>query len=66
MLTGSLDAELWQVPTPLEGGVEHVVLWTQVLTGMELNDHGAVRVLDAETWHERRQRLRGLGDPPLP
>jgi tetratricopeptide (TPR) repeat protein len=40
-------------------------LWAQVLTGMELDEHDAVRVLNASTWQERRQRLQELGGPPL-
>jgi tetratricopeptide (TPR) repeat protein len=52
------------VPTPLEGEVDRIVLWTQVMTGMELDDNGVVRVLDAETWQDRRQRLEKRGGPP--
>jgi hypothetical protein len=38
----------------------------QVLTGMELDEEGAIRVLDAAAWQERRQRLAARGEPPLP
>jgi hypothetical protein len=31
------------------------ILWTQVTTGMELEEFGQVRVLDAHTWQEQRQ-----------
>jgi tetratricopeptide (TPR) repeat protein len=66
ILTGSDDktARLWQVPIPVEGEVERIVLWTQVLTGMELDDDGVDRVLDAEAWQERCRRLEQLGGPP--
>jgi len=59
VLTGSGDntARLWKVPTPVAGEAERLVLWTQVLTGMELNADSAVRMLDAETWKQRRRRL---------
>ena len=55
---------LWPVPSPLTGNVERLVLWAQVLTGMELNSEGVAKMLDAEQWHERRVRLRKLGGPP--
>jgi hypothetical protein len=35
-----------------------------VLTGMELDAGGAVQVMDAPTWRERRRRLDELGGPP--
>jgi WD40 repeat protein len=66
LLTGGYDraAHLWPVPTPVEGDVERLTLWVQVLTGMELDDRGGARLLDNRTWHERRQRLQSLGGPP--
>ncbi len=68
VLTGSQDgtARLWEVPSPLPGTVKRSALWTQVLTGMELDDHGAVRMLDAEEWQQRRSQLEELGGPPIP
>jgi WD40 repeat protein/tRNA A-37 threonylcarbamoyl transferase component Bud32 len=66
LLTGGYDraAHLWPVPAPVEGDVERVMLWVQVLTGLELDDRGGARVLDNQTWLERRQRLQALGGPP--
>jgi WD40 repeat protein/tRNA A-37 threonylcarbamoyl transferase component Bud32 len=55
---------LWPVPSPLSGDAQRLVLWTQVLTGMELNSEGVVNALDAEQWQERRERLEKLGGPP--
>jgi WD40 repeat protein/serine/threonine protein kinase len=65
--TASRDgtARLWQVPPPVPGSAERIVLWTQVLTGMELDDAGQARVLDGATWQQRRQRLQELGGPPV-
>jgi WD40 repeat protein len=65
VLTGSVDktARLWRVPQ-VHGDPEQVLLWTQVITGLELDAAGNARVLDAATWHERRQRLQKLGGPP--
>jgi WD40 repeat protein len=58
-------ARLWPLPSPVPGEAERVSLWTQVLTGMELNA-GGVRALSAPTWHERRRRLDALGGAPVP
>jgi len=35
---------------------ERILLWTQVITGFEVDELTAVHVLDAATWHERRAR----------
>jgi WD40 repeat protein len=67
VLTGSWrKAQLWKLPVPLSGDVERIVLWTQVITGLELDTDGVARVLDAPTWQGRRRRLDELGGPPLP
>ena len=59
-------ARIWKLPTPLAGDPEQVALWTQVITGMELDDRRAVHALDAKTWRERRERLEKLGGFPMP
>ena len=66
ILTGSEDGSvrLWMLPAPMEGPPEHVVLRTQVLTGMELDEGGGVRSLSAGEWHQRRQRLDELRGTP--
>jgi WD40 repeat protein len=66
VLTGSMDktALLWQLPVPVHGEVDRVVLWTQVITGLELDRDDVIRVLDATTWQQCRQRLQELGGPP--
>jgi WD40 repeat protein/serine/threonine protein kinase len=68
VLTGCADgrARLWQMPPPLEGRLERVVLWAQVRTGMELAADGEVRVLDPPVWKQRQSRLEELGGPPAP
>lgn len=65
-LTGSLDntARLWQVEQPIRGDPERIMLWTQVITGFEVDELTAVRILDAKTWQERHDRLQKLGGPP--
>jgi WD40 repeat protein len=52
-------ARLWQPTTPIEGDAARVTLWTQVITGMELDSDDVLRVLDAKTWEQRRRRLAG-------
>jgi WD40 repeat protein/serine/threonine protein kinase len=65
VLTGSADhtARLWRVRPPLEDIVERITLWLAVRTGMELDEGGAVHVLNAETWQKYRQRLQAEGGP---
>jgi WD40 repeat protein len=62
VMTSSDDAQLWPMPPRIEGEVERILLWSQVITGMELDRSGVARVLDAPTW---RQRLEELGGPPM-
>jgi hypothetical protein len=66
--TGGEDrtARVWKVPGAVGGDAERVVLWSQVLTGLELDDDGRARPVDAETWQARRDRLQQQGGPPAP
>jgi WD40 repeat protein/tRNA A-37 threonylcarbamoyl transferase component Bud32 len=63
LVTGCQDgtARLWPLPQPLAGKSERVVLWCEVVTGMQLDEDRAIRFLSPETWAKRRQRLRELG-----
>ena len=65
LLTASFDrtARCWELPAAIEGSVDQILLRTQVLTGMELDDDGLFRDLDAARWHERRKRLAEIGGP---
>ncbi|MGB2820129.1 MAG: redoxin domain-containing protein [Phycisphaerae bacterium] len=47
-------AKLWAMPTPAPGEPEKVSLWAQIMTGMALDDWGAVRVLDPNAWRMSR------------
>jgi WD40 repeat protein len=51
VLTSSADktTRLWRVPRPIEGDPERIVLWAQVITGLELDESGGTRGLDAAT-----------------
>jgi WD40 repeat protein/Flp pilus assembly protein TadD len=67
VLTGSSDtiARLWEIePAPLEGEVERIILWTQVITGLGLDADILARPLDSQTWKETHRRLEELGGPP--
>src|SRR5262249_5853050 len=66
VLTGSSDgpARLWTPPSPLRGDPDHVTLWLQVLTGMELDAEGTVQVLPGDVWEQRRRQLHERGGPP--
>ncbi len=69
LLTGSEEGRLrvWDVPAPLQGDVPAIVLWAQVITGMELvAEGGFIRLLDAGSWEGRRRRLESMGGPALP
>lgn len=60
-LTGSRDktVRFWPVPVPLKGDPEHIALWVEVMTGLQLDEDGLVVPLAAENW---RIRKRQLGD----
>ena len=66
ILTGSRDktARLWETPAPLDGEAARISLWAEVVTGMELDGGGGVKLLDAETWRKRHLRLLEQGEPP--
>jgi eukaryotic-like serine/threonine-protein kinase len=65
LLTGSFDRTVrsWEMPIPVAGNVDQIVLSIQVLTGMELDDDGLFRDLDAPAWLQRRQLLTRLISP---
>lgn len=54
------------LPLAVEGSGERLARWAEVLTGMELDAQGSLRVLDAATWQQRQQRLAELGGAPVP
>ncbi len=64
--TGLRDGTIhhWEVPPPRPGTPGRVRHWAQVVIGMELQEHGAFRVLDAAAWallkaHQGRDQFRG-------
>jgi WD40 repeat protein len=67
VLSGSMDrmARFWTVPNPVDGTIERIVKWAEVVTGAELGEGDEVRVLDVPTWQRRRRQLEELGGSPL-
>jgi eukaryotic-like serine/threonine-protein kinase len=67
LLTGSgNNSRLWHMPRPIEGDPERILLWAQVITGLELDEFDGTRGLNATAWERRRLRLQELGGaPPL-
>jgi len=65
ILAGSKDGTVrsWKVPTSVAGETERIVLWVQVLTGMELDKEGDIHVLDSSDWNQRCRSLEEKGGP---
>jgi WD40 repeat protein len=56
---------VWQAPPgPIQGTYERITCWVEVVTGLELDATGEIKILDAATWQERCQKLQELGGPP--
>jgi tetratricopeptide (TPR) repeat protein len=64
LTSDSETARRWDAPAPLPDDLPRLAAWVEVVTGLELDERGAVRVLDGATWLERRRRLEQLGGPP--
>jgi eukaryotic-like serine/threonine-protein kinase len=61
-LNGDKTVRLWAIPE-LRGDLKGVADWTAVVTGLELDEHGSVHVLDNATWRQRREQLNHEGGP---
>jgi WD40 repeat protein len=61
--TRSNLVRIWQVPE-LADDLPRASAWVEVVTGMELDIQGNSRLLDSESWHERRSLLESLGGSP--
>ena len=58
-------AQVWTVPPgPLNGDRERIVLWAQVITGLERDDMGGISGLDGPTWQKLHRQLQQRGGPP--
>jgi WD40 repeat protein/serine/threonine protein kinase len=60
VLTGCDDgkARVWEVPPPMKAPIQRLLLWTTVISGLELNKEGGVSLLDIDIWQQRRQLLQ--------
>src|SRR5262249_39313066 len=56
-------ARLWHL-AEVPDDFPRLSAWIETLTGLELDEQGAVRVLDTTQWTACRQRLSQLGGPP--
>jgi WD40 repeat protein/tetratricopeptide (TPR) repeat protein len=59
-------ARVWDAPAPLPDDLPRLSAWVEAVTGLELDERGAVRALDRDAWQERHRRLVQLGGPPPP
>jgi WD40 repeat protein/tetratricopeptide (TPR) repeat protein len=68
LLTGGWSTiRLWDVPEPVADDLPRLTTWVEAATGLELDERGSIRTLDANAWQERRRRLEQLGAlPPDP
>jgi tetratricopeptide (TPR) repeat protein len=66
LFTGSSNnmSRLWEALAPPPDDVPRLSAWIETLTGLELDEEGAVRLLDNAAWRGRRERLEQLGGPP--
>lgn len=64
LMVGGTTARRWDVPAPVAGDRERIVLWAQLQTGMELDLQGVTHPLDTPVLRQGRQRLDELGGPP--
>jgi tetratricopeptide (TPR) repeat protein len=65
-LTGGINGmKRWTVPSRPLDDIRRIVCWTQVITGMELDQSDAVHALTSDMWRERRRQLETLGGPPI-
>ena len=58
-------AWLLNVPVPIQGDVNQVVLWVQAMTGMEIDENDVVRQVDNQTWRDRCRQLEQAGGSPF-
>ena len=68
VLTSSSDALVrrWPVPRAVTEEAGLLKLRTEVLTGMELDAEGLIRILSPEVWCRRRQQLEQLAPGTVP
>jgi WD40 repeat protein/tetratricopeptide (TPR) repeat protein len=68
LATGCMDtkARIWDLPTPVEGDERRIVLSTEVLTTMQLNDNDRSSPLTSPVWTLRQRELGKQGGSASP
>jgi WD40 repeat protein len=66
ILTGSPDLVRVSPTASLPDDLDRIATWVEALTGLTLDDSGAVRVLGSAEWLQRRQEVIRQGGPPVP
>jgi tetratricopeptide (TPR) repeat protein len=66
LTSDGLQAYQWAIRPPTAGQPERIAAWARLITGLDLDEAGSVRILDYESWDDVRQRLDALGGPPEP
>jgi hypothetical protein len=66
-LTGCEDkmARLWFLPETVEGSIQQIQLWVDVITRLEMDEAGGFHLLSADEWERKRGKLQTLGGPRL-
>jgi WD40 repeat protein len=65
LVTGSEDktARIWEVPAPLSGSPDRIMVSVQAANGMILDDQGVAESLPPATWGRLRREPVALGGP---
>jgi len=64
LTTGSGQAAVWELETPLIGKFEHTKLWLETVTGTRWDEGGAPIWLNAAQWRARKNGLDKAGGSP--
>ena len=69
LLTGEIATGViyqWGLHRPITGVPDRIAAWSRVLTGLDLDEQGGMRVLDRDGFEEFRRRLDKHGGSPEP
>jgi WD40 repeat protein len=62
--TSSKGVQIWPVPQPMRADTEHLRLWIQTATGLQLDADGTLTAMDHTTYRKCWEQLQKLGTPP--
>jgi WD40 repeat protein len=60
-MAGGSSVQLWDLPPPIEGDASRIRLWTEAVTGLELDADGTLRYIEPAARREREARLAAQG-----